>query len=322
MAEKTANAQVKDAVGLLTKELTAGKLAGSHGAGVAFQSVAMSTSLAIQDGTDYLRRLRPDGELTEWPGVSNLDMGEVKVLKPLTVIAAGAGPEQEAAQPQPSAVEGLGEVALTYTCCEMCGCFADDPQGVARLDEASMQTPLPFVIIATITDGDGPFGHIVADAGPQGLTWGEDRVLYVGNSTQNGELNSADLELMTQEVLTPLPERIHAAAAVSPVHLLVAVEGGDVYRYNTEVGAATFLVALGSDVTALAHDAFTGLVHASLQNLEIVTVHPFTGEVTPFDVMPAIGRVAVSPNGQLWYAPAKYIAGNLPLTAWALPSEF
>ena len=55
MAEKTANAQVKDAVGLLTKELTAGKLAGSHGAGVAFQSVAMSTSLAIQDGTDYLR---------------------------------------------------------------------------------------------------------------------------------------------------------------------------------------------------------------------------------------------------------------------------
>ena len=40
--------------------------------------------VTLRSGTDYVRRLRPDGELTEWPGVSNLDMGEIKVLKALS----------------------------------------------------------------------------------------------------------------------------------------------------------------------------------------------------------------------------------------------
>jgi hypothetical protein len=43
-----------------------------------------------------------------------------------------------------------------------------------------MVTPLPIVIVAQKTQGSGPFGSTAADAGPQGLTWGVDRVLYVG----------------------------------------------------------------------------------------------------------------------------------------------
>ncbi len=39
---------------------------------------------------------------------------------------------------------------------------------------------IPIVIVAQKTQGTGPFGSNAADAGPQGLTWGVDRVLYVG----------------------------------------------------------------------------------------------------------------------------------------------
>ena len=61
-----------------------------------------------------------------------------------------------------------------------CGCQADPPQGTARLVEEDMVKPLPIVIIAQKTQGTGPFASTAADAGPQGLTWGVDRVLYVG----------------------------------------------------------------------------------------------------------------------------------------------
>ncbi len=52
-----ANVKVKDTLTQLTKEISGGGLAGGHGAGVAFQSVALSTSTAIQDGADYMRNV-------------------------------------------------------------------------------------------------------------------------------------------------------------------------------------------------------------------------------------------------------------------------
>ncbi len=92
-------------------------------------------------GTDYLRELAPDGTLTEHPGVTNLNMGEVAVLRPFSS-------EFE---------ESPGEVALTYTCCLTCGCVGSDPQGVARLDrEGSVR--LPMVLTAVASDATGPFG--------------------------------------------------------------------------------------------------------------------------------------------------------------------
>jgi hypothetical protein len=124
--------------------------------------------VTLRSGTDYLRRLKPDGTLTQWTGVANLNMGEVKVLRSLTVpqLTRPFPLATSPAPPEPK-IEGIGEVAITYTCCPTCGCQADPPQGVARLVEEDMVKPLPIVIIAKKTQGTGPFGSTAADAGPR-----------------------------------------------------------------------------------------------------------------------------------------------------------
>ncbi len=288
--------------------------------GIDFADDCTAWMVTLRDGVDYLRRLLPDGTLTEWAGVSNLDMGEVKVLRsltlpqltvPLPLAGAPVGPVQ------PVPVEGLGEVAITYTC--IGGCDGPDPQGVARLVEDDPVNPLPLVIIAAVTTGAGPFGVPVVDAGPQGLTWGVDRVLYVGNSTANGEFNRADLEGGTQEVVTTFSERVHASAPVSPVHLLVALEGGALRRYNVITQISTPVADLAAHVTALSHDPFNNKVYASLSTLEVVIVDAFTGEIEDFATMPDKGRVAVSPSGKLYFMPADYFAPG-DILAWDLPA--
>jgi len=292
--------------------------------GIDFADDCNAWMVTLRSGADYLRRLTPAGDLTTWTGVANLNMGEVKVLRRLTVpqvkldlpIAAGEAP------PAPAPIEGLGEVAITYTCCPTCGCQANPPQGVARLVEEDPNNPLPIVIVAKATQGSGPFGNTAADAGPHGLTWGEDRVLYVGNSTNNGEYNTADLDKMTQDIVFTFDARVSASAPVSPVHLLVAVLGGKVYRLNTLTKQADLVVDLMAHVTSLSHDSFTGHVYASLSTLEVVRIEPFTGVVEPFQTMPGKGRVAVSPSGKLWFTPVKHVNPNQLLSAWDLPMSF
>jgi hypothetical protein len=289
--------------------------------GIDFADDCNAWMVTLRSGPDYVRRLTPAGELTTWTGVANLNMGEVKILKRLTIPQLTQELPFSSGYTPPQPVEGLGEVAITYTCCPTCGCQANPPQGVARLDEMNVNNPLPIIIVAKATQGDGPFGSTAADAGPQGLTWGEDRVLYVGNSTNNGEYNSADLEKMIQDVVFTFDARVTASAPISPVHILVALDGGDVYRFNTKDLTAEFALDLMADVTAFSHDAFTGDVYASLSTLDVVRISPFTGEVTQFQKMPGKGRVAVSPSGKLWYTPVKYIA-NFPLSSWDLPMSF
>ena len=292
--------------------------------GIDFADDCNAWMVTLRSGADYLRRLTPAGDLTTWTGVANLNMGEVKVLRRLTVpqvkldlpIAAGEAP------PAPAPIEGLGEVAITYTCCPTCGCQANPPQGVARLVEEDPNNPLPIVIVAKATQGSGPFGNTAADAGPHGLTWGEDRVLYVGNSTNNGEYNTADLDKMTQDIVFTFEARVSASAPVSPVHLLVAVLGGKVYRLNTLTKQSDLVVDLMAHVTSLSHDSFTGHVYASLSTLEVVRIEPFTGVVEPFQTMPGKGRVAVSPSGKLWFTPVKHVNPNQLLSAWDLPMSF
>src|SRR5690606_3829162 len=105
------------------------------------------------------------------------------------------------------------------------------------------------------------------------------RVLYVGNSTADGEFTTADLEKGTQDLVTSFPDRVTASAAVSPVHLLIALEGGQLYLLNTLTKTSEPVVDLMSHVTSLSHDAFTGHVYAGLDDLSIVKVEPFSGEV-------------------------------------------
>lgn len=146
-------------------------------------------------------------------------------------------------------------------------------------------------------------------------------MLYVGNSTANGEYNTANLDKMTQEVVNVFNARVTASAPISPVHLLVALDGGDLYRFNVLTKQADFALDLMANVTSLSHDPFTGDVYASLSNLDVVRVAPFAETVDPFQKMPGKGRVAVSPSGKLWFTPVKYI-NNLPLSSWQLPMSF
>lgn len=281
--------------------------------GLDFADDCTAWMVTLRSGTDYVRRLTTDGTLTEWGGVSNLNMGEVKVLKAVT-------PPQGIA-PAPTHGLELGEVAITYTCCTTCGCFTDPPQGVARLVPDDLANPLPLVIESAVTTGTGPFGTPGADSGPFGLTWGIDRVLYVGNSTANGEIVRADLDAMTQNALTMLDARVTAAAPVSAAHLLVATEGGTLHRFNILTNAAEPIAELATDVTSLSHDAFDGTVYAGLRTLEVVAIDPWTGVVTPFDAMPGRGRVTVSPNGQLWFSPVAYLDPNA-IFPWELADSF
>ena len=151
--------------------------------------------------------------------------------------------------------------------------------------------------------------------------WLPARVLYVGNSTMNGDFNSANLEKMEQAVEFKFMDRVTAAAPVSPAHLVVGLIGGDVYRYNVLTKQAEFLLDLGADTTGFSHDRFTGQVYAGLSNLEIVVFDPFTGEIASFAKMPGKGRVTVSPSGNLYYAPVKYVAPGV-ITPFDLPDSF
>ncbi len=290
--------------------------------GIDFADDCTAWMVTLRSGTDYLRRLKPDGELSEWAGVANLNMGEVKVLRSLTIpqLTLPYPWAQRPAPPTPK--EGIGEVAISYTCCPSCGCMADPPQGVARLVEEDPNNPLPIVIVAQKTQGTGPFASMSADAGPHGLTWGVDRVLYVGNSTDNGDFNSADLDAATQAVEFKFAERVTAAAPVSPAHLVVGLIGGEVYRFNVLTKQADLLFDLDTNITGFSHDSFTGKVYAGLATLEIVAFHPFTGEVASFDTMPGKGRVTVSPSGHLYFAPVKSVYSDGLIISYPLPDTF
>ena len=77
--------------------------------------------------------------------------------------------------------------------------------------------------------------------------------MYVGNSTANGEYNTANLDKMTQEVVNVFNARVTASAPISPVHLLVALDGGDLYRFNVLTKQADFALDLMANVTSLIH---------------------------------------------------------------------
>lgn len=279
-------------------------------------------AVTVSGGQEFVRRMTSAGELSSFGAIGDFDLGEVRVLRRLTVpqLTVPFPFGSEPAEPIP--VEGYGEVAVTYICCPTCGSCANNPEarGVAHLVEDNPNMPLPIIIYAEPTQGTGPFGNIAVDGGPQGLTWGEDRVLYVGNALADGVYSSADLEAATVDELYTFPVRVTASAPISNVHNLVALLGGDLHRFNTVTHETEFVVDLMSDVTNLSQDPFSGHVYASLASLEVVRVHPFSGEVESFAMMPAKGRVAVSPSGKLWFAPVAYL-NKTPIISWDLPAS-
>jgi hypothetical protein len=237
-------------------------------------------------GTDYLRQLAPDGTLTVWNGVTNLNMGEVAVRR-IEGDEFGTG-------------DGLGQVALTYVCCAACGCVAGDPQGVARLDRVGASS-LPMVITATPSPGDGPFGRSELDTGPYGLTWGRDNTLYVGNVTAQGDLVRADLDLGTTMEVHRLPARIHASAVFDRRSLLVAVDEGVIHRVATDSDATEVWADVGEDVTSLMRDPFTGRVYVSVASARVLEYAADGAAIGEWEAPGERGRLAYSPDGALYY---------------------
>lgn len=90
---------------------------------------------------DYLRRLTPDGTLTEWAGVANLNMGEVKVLRHLTAPHRAPEAARRARRSAPAQGKRYREVAITYTCCPTCGCQANPPRASRAWSRRTSSSP-------------------------------------------------------------------------------------------------------------------------------------------------------------------------------------
>ncbi|MCS6857171.1 MAG: hypothetical protein NZM37_05625 [Sandaracinaceae bacterium] len=257
-----------------------------------FDDACHAYAVTMISGPDYLRQLSPDGHLNVWTGVTNLNMGEVAILR-------RPGNEYGGTE--------VGEVALTYICCLTCGCVAADPQGVARLNRSSGM--LPMVITATPTTGSGPFGNSVVDTGPYGLTWGRDRRLYVGNVQTNGDLVVADLVAGGTREIHRFSRRIHATAVYNNESLLVALEGGEIWRVSTEGSARLLLIAIGEDVTGMVRDPFTGRIYVALRNGRVLELDRSGG-------MRRELRPAGRPPVRLTYAPDGAIYTLIPAWPW------
>jgi hypothetical protein len=277
-----------------------------------FDDICTAYAVTMISGPDYLRQMTPDGKLTTWTSTTNLNMGQVAVLR----VPSGEFKE-------------LGDVAATYICCATCGCVEtgeDGRLGVVRLDRASTTRPLPNVIPARPTTGTGPFGSPTLDTGPYALTWGPDKALYAGNIETNGDF--VRLELATKKItnVTGFLTRVTAAAIYDLQRLMVATEGGQIHLVTTATGDRSDFVKLPAHVTSMKRDKFTGRIYA-----EVATSPPQILEVSAdgkqqklFQTPPRLGRVTIAPDDHLYHLsvyPAVQWKAKTSIVRWPLPTK-
>lgn len=269
-----------------------------------FDDVCNAYAVTMISGTDYLRQLDPEGTLTIWDGVTNLNMGEVAVLREIGGEFGGG--------------DGPGEVGLTYVCCATCGCVGADPQGVARLDREG-DTSLPMVVEATPSTGAAPWSRPELDTGPYGLTWGRDRTLYVGNVTSNGDLVRASLEDGTRDELHRFEARIVATAVYGRDSLVVALEGGAIWRASGISERRDLLATVDGEVTAMVRDPLTGHLFVALGDGRVLELDGPEVAGT-FLTLEGPVRIAYAPDGFLyaldpgWPRPGAVTRHALPAT--------
>ncbi len=277
-----------------------------------FDDLCTAYTATMISGADFVRQLQPDGTLTTWQSTTNLNMGQVAVLR----IPGGEFKE-------------LGDVAATYICCATCGCVetGDDGRlGVIRLDRASATRPLPNVLPAKPTTGAGPFGLATLDTGPYGLTWGADRALYAGNVEANGDFVRVDLEKKTTSPVTTFPARVTAATIYDLRRLLVAVEGGEIFLLETKTGEKSSWASLDAHVTSVKRDKFSGRVYAEVATTppKIVEISPDGKTVTDFQTPPRLGRIAIAPDNHLYHLSVfpnvQWKTTKDAIVRWPLPS--
>lgn len=160
------------------------------------------------------------------------------------------------------------------------------------------------------------------DTGPYGLSWGLDRVLYVGNIEQNGDFHALDLETSSKEVVASFASRVLASAPFDRMRMVVAVEGAEVYLVPVlgTSGTPVLLITLGGEVSSLARDSWSGRVYASLDNLDIVSFASDGTDLQVFEVAPALGRIALAPDGYLYHLTLGWPTSPA-IVRWELPGE-
>lgn len=265
-------------------------------------------------GTDYLRSISPDGMATSYPGVTNLNMGEVSVLQDFTVPRSG---HQAGANPPPP--PDL-EVALSYICCSACGCQLDStPQGVSRFDPLTSMLPL-VIASMTFTDGSGPFGSGVIDTGPAGLSYGTDRVLYVGNVDVNGDYYRLDLATSKKELFTTFASRVYASAPFDDLSMLVALEGGEIRLLSLADATSSVFATSDQPVTGMIRDFFDGSVYVARRDSQI---WKYAADGSGALAWTAKGspRLSIAPDGYLYAIeiPAKIADATAEIERWQLP---
>ena len=279
-----------------------------------FDEICDAYAVTMISGPDYLRQLAPDGTLTSWTSTTNLNMGEVAVLR----TAVGEA-------------RVIGDVAATYICCATCGCVEtgmDGRLGVVHLDRASTARPLPNVLPATATTGAGPFHDTTLDTGPYGLTWGGDKNLYVGNVTANGDFVHIDLSATpaTSSSVATFPARVTAATPFDVDRLLVATEGGKTYLFTASKKTFAPWATLPGDVTSLKRDVFSGRVYAEISTAppQILEISADGATMAPFQAPPRLGRIAIAPDGWLYhlsvYPASNWMSGNT-IVRWQLRTK-
>lgn len=249
-----------------------------------FDNICNAYGVTFISGQDFLVQMSPEGTLSEWGGVTNLNMGEVAVRRiPPSEFEPG---------------DTLGRVGLTYICCATCGCVGDDPQGVAQLDRENMT--LPMVVVAQPSVGTGPFGSSARDTGPFGLTWGYDNTLYVGNQNTNGDLVRADLDTGAETLVHTFDSRVYATTPVDGGEILVALEDLNIWRLSPSGQTAMWAVTT-EPVTSLARDPFLGHIYVSFPSGEVWRYSAAGEREELVFTGPTPGRASLSPDGGLYY---------------------
>jgi hypothetical protein len=264
--------------------------------------------VTLRSGPDYLRSISPTGAVTEVAGVTNLNMGEVGVLRPVA---------------EPPIVRALPtdvDVALTYICCSTCGCqLQSTPQGVAHFEG---DAGIPLVIPSTqFTESPGklPFNSVVIDTGPEGLTYGPDRVLYSGNLNVNGDFYSFDLTTRTTTLVTTFASRVHSATPFDFKHLLVALEGGEVRLLRLSDRSSKPWTLSDAPVISMARDFFDGSVYIARADKSIWK-YDGNGVGVAWQTTKTPARISIAPDGKL-YALEIVLVGTPTIVNFALPTS-
>jgi len=291
-----------------------GKLSSCDGAifDLDFDQECNAFGVTMISGPDYLRKIDPQGTVSEYTGVTNLNMGEVATIQ-------GDG----------GTFGGMGlanVVALTYICCASCGCIIQgqnaNPQGVAMLD--TMNNSLPMMIPSTtFTSGSGPFGKAVLDTGPYGLSWGLDKVLYVGNTESNGQYHALDLAMQTKTLVYQFGARVLASTPFDKLWMLVGLDGGDVYKTPVSGVVATpkLLVSLGQDITSIQRDPWSGRIYAALADKSVMSFAADGSDLKVFQMASEVGRIAFAPDGYLYYLMKVGFPSLAEIERWQLPTS-